>query len=371
MTKLKCISQNEQPIPIPDHDDQGLESQIVVYRSGSIQSLELNVDIEHAHIGDLEVQLIAPNGLQIALHNREGGDDSQLKANYTGEIFDELIGNDFSGTWKLIVKDHAYRDAGHLNSWDLVFPYDQPETIARNIIPPLETPEVEASEEVELTEEADAETPVVETVEEVPVLEEGETSVEVEPVIEMESKDVLNAIMAKIESIENYMVQMNETDEEVKEAIDEIAETQEEIIEEISTEEAIVVEPEENQETEEIIETVNLEAEVDAAIEEIMEAQEEVVEEIESQETETEIDTAIEEIMEAQEEVNEEDPTENVEADTTVQKPNLEEILAQLKTIESMIISSLSSNEVNIEEVAEAPVSLSVLFCTPAHSTNY
>jgi len=122
MTKLKCISQNEQPIPIPDHDDKGLESQIIVYRSGSIQDVQLSVDIDHAHVGDLEVQVIAPNGSQVSLHNRSGGDASNLKTTYSGEIFEDLIGTVEQRTsvinnmsrWKIFGRQNSI---GHWPSW--------------------------------------------------------------------------------------------------------------------------------------------------------------------------------------------------------------------------------------------------------------
>ena len=76
---------------------------------------EVAVVITHTFIGDLLVELVAPDGSPYRLHNFEGGSADNINKLYTVD----LSGETMNGTWKLRVQDRATYDAGTLNGWSL------------------------------------------------------------------------------------------------------------------------------------------------------------------------------------------------------------------------------------------------------------
>ncbi|MDT0342472.1 S8 family peptidase [Streptomyces litchfieldiae] len=94
------------------------ESEIDVTGAGVLDgAYQVEVDIVHTWIGDLTIELIAPNGTVRVLHDQSGGSTDNLNAVYT------LNGTGLSadGTWTLRVTDNANADEGHLNGWALQF----------------------------------------------------------------------------------------------------------------------------------------------------------------------------------------------------------------------------------------------------------
>ncbi|HSV38315.1 MAG TPA: M14 family metallopeptidase [Nocardioidaceae bacterium] len=73
------------------------------------------VDIKHTYIGDLKVDLIAPDGSVYVLHNRSGGSADNIIRSYTVNLSAETR----NGTWKLRVNDNANLDTGYLDTWSL------------------------------------------------------------------------------------------------------------------------------------------------------------------------------------------------------------------------------------------------------------
>lgn len=61
------------------------------------------MNIVHTYIGDLVVNLIAPDGIAYLLHNRRGGGTDNIDQTYTVDLSSEP-GN---GTWTLRVHDQA------------------------------------------------------------------------------------------------------------------------------------------------------------------------------------------------------------------------------------------------------------------------
>ncbi len=99
-------------------DRKTVESPISVARSGNAPStLTVNVDIKHTYIGDLKVDLIAPDGSSYNLHNRTGGSADNIIGSYTVNASSEVA----NGTWKLRVYDAARGDTGYIDSWSLQF----------------------------------------------------------------------------------------------------------------------------------------------------------------------------------------------------------------------------------------------------------
>ncbi|MEV1115748.1 S8 family serine peptidase [Actinosynnema sp. NPDC049800] len=75
----------------------------------------VQVDIVHTYIGDLVVDLVAPDGTVYNLHNRSGGGTDNINRTFTVNASSEAA----AGTWKLRVRDQAYLDTGYINSWTL------------------------------------------------------------------------------------------------------------------------------------------------------------------------------------------------------------------------------------------------------------
>ncbi|WP_246149943.1 proprotein convertase P-domain-containing protein [Arenimonas fontis] len=101
------------------NDLSTVESPITVSgRSGNApSSTSVAVDIRHTYIGDLRVDLVAPDGSVYNLHNRSGGSADNIIRTYTVNLSSEAL----NGTWRLRVSDNARRDTGYINSWSITF----------------------------------------------------------------------------------------------------------------------------------------------------------------------------------------------------------------------------------------------------------
>jgi subtilisin-like proprotein convertase family protein/subtilisin family serine protease len=111
-------SPNQQ---IPDKGTP-IESAIDISEDGVITDLRVRVDIQHTYIGDLRVELTAPDGASVVLHNNTGGSKDNLARTYAVQdtpALRALFGRSIRGTWRLRVRDTARFDIGRLRSWRL------------------------------------------------------------------------------------------------------------------------------------------------------------------------------------------------------------------------------------------------------------
>jgi len=87
-------------------------------RSGNAgSSVPVAVNIVHTYIGDLKVDLVAPDGSVYVLSNRAGGSADNIVKTYTVNLSSEAL----NGTWALRVNDNARGDTGYINSWSITF----------------------------------------------------------------------------------------------------------------------------------------------------------------------------------------------------------------------------------------------------------
>ncbi|MFD9416219.1 M4 family metallopeptidase [Streptomyces goshikiensis] len=99
-------------------DNATVESPIAVTRTGNAPStLKVDVNIVHTYVGDLKVDLVAPDGTVYNLRNRTGGSADNIVQSFTVNASSEVA----QGTWKLRVADLASLDTGYINSWKLTF----------------------------------------------------------------------------------------------------------------------------------------------------------------------------------------------------------------------------------------------------------
>ncbi|MDO0912036.1 S8 family peptidase [Streptomyces sp. DT2A-34] len=101
-------------------DNSTVESPVTVSGvSGNAPSaLAVEVHIVHTYIGDLQVQLIAPDGTAYTLKSYgTGGSSDNINTTYSVNASSEAA----NGTWKLRVSDNANVDTGRIDAWALQF----------------------------------------------------------------------------------------------------------------------------------------------------------------------------------------------------------------------------------------------------------
>ncbi|MGW6708364.1 S8 family peptidase [Streptomyces sp. NPDC054956] len=100
-------------------DNTTVESPITVsgVAGNAPATLKVGVNIAHTYIGDLKVDLVAPDGTVYTVHNRAGGSTDNINQTYTVNASSEVA----NGTWKLRVNDNAGGDTGKIDSWSLGF----------------------------------------------------------------------------------------------------------------------------------------------------------------------------------------------------------------------------------------------------------
>jgi len=100
-------------------DNATVDSPITVSgRSGNApSSTPVAVDIRHTYIGDLKVDLVAPDGSLYNIHNRTGSSTDNIIKTVNLNLSTEPL----NGIWKLRVNDNANLDTGYINSWSITF----------------------------------------------------------------------------------------------------------------------------------------------------------------------------------------------------------------------------------------------------------
>ncbi|MFE2251409.1 S8 family peptidase [Streptomyces lavendulae] len=100
-------------------DNTTVESPITVsgVTGNAPATLKVGVNIVHTYIGDLKVDLVAPDGSVYTVHNRAGGGTDNINQVFTVNASSEVA----NGTWKLRVNDNAGGDTGKIDSWNLTF----------------------------------------------------------------------------------------------------------------------------------------------------------------------------------------------------------------------------------------------------------
>jgi serine protease len=110
----------ENQTDFPINDNTTVESPITVSgRTGNASSaLAVSVTIFHTYRGDLQIDLVAPNGTTYRLKNTSGSDSADnVIATYTVNA-SAVAAN---GTWKLRVRDIYSGDTGRIDKWSLQF----------------------------------------------------------------------------------------------------------------------------------------------------------------------------------------------------------------------------------------------------------
>ena len=104
-------------VPIPDNNDQGIETQINVPRTGPFEEFVVQIGIPHTYRGDLYVELEDPEGnvnILKEVDNWDGQNNLYRSFRFPGR-------DESGGSWILRVSDRLYQDTGYLDYWSLSF----------------------------------------------------------------------------------------------------------------------------------------------------------------------------------------------------------------------------------------------------------
>ncbi|WP_433273144.1 S8 family peptidase [Actinosynnema sp. CS-041913] len=105
---------NANDVAIADNSD--VNSSIDLSCTGNASATtQVTVNILHTYIGDLVVDLVAPDGTVYNLHNRSGGSADNISKTFSVNASSETA----SGTWKLRVRDQAAIDTGRIDTWTI------------------------------------------------------------------------------------------------------------------------------------------------------------------------------------------------------------------------------------------------------------
>ena len=99
--------------------DVTVSDAITVSNSGTATSVSVTLGITHTYIGDLKVDLVAPDGTAMTLHNYSDGSADDIDKTYAPSFGSVPI----SGVWTLRINDNYNADSGVLNSWTLTINY--------------------------------------------------------------------------------------------------------------------------------------------------------------------------------------------------------------------------------------------------------
>ncbi|MDT0609356.1 M4 family metallopeptidase [Streptomyces lancefieldiae] len=106
-------------VNIPDYGSAVTSSLTVSGRTGNAPSnLQVGVDIVHSWRGDLQIDLVAPDGSTYRLKNSGYDPAEDVHETYTVNASSETA----NGTWKLRVQDKGAQDTGYIDAWRLTFP---------------------------------------------------------------------------------------------------------------------------------------------------------------------------------------------------------------------------------------------------------
>lgn len=115
-----CATQSSDADVVIPNAGEPVTSSIAVDCSGTASSASaVDVRIRHTYVGDLVVDLVAPDGTSYRLRDREGGSADDIDTSYTVDLASEQR----AGTWQLRVQDTAGRlfaaNTGSIDGWSL------------------------------------------------------------------------------------------------------------------------------------------------------------------------------------------------------------------------------------------------------------
>jgi serine protease AprX len=113
-------------LEIPDNDPVGIISSVSVASAGYLSGIEIEADIRHFSIGQLQVTLTSPSGTVVALNQPSDNINDHLIGTWPTTLhvdgpgtLKDFRGEPIQGAWRLHVSDNGFGAAGTLKSWGL------------------------------------------------------------------------------------------------------------------------------------------------------------------------------------------------------------------------------------------------------------
>ena len=117
-------------LSIPDGTDESLTKKFIIDSTLRVEHVELGVDISHTRLGDLEIELISPNGTVSTLMNRPtvnaeqafglSGVDSGVPTHLLWDFSSvQFWGEEAEGEWTVVIRDVRAEEKGTLKSLSL------------------------------------------------------------------------------------------------------------------------------------------------------------------------------------------------------------------------------------------------------------
>lgn len=125
-TPLRYVKDENPNRDIPDGPDGEIESTIDVGDNVPIRAFRVFLNITHADVSDLEVNIVHPDGTSIMLHSQgqdAGATSIRRWFEVTGNDLARIRGKSAQGRWILEVIDRVEARTGQLLSWEMeVYP---------------------------------------------------------------------------------------------------------------------------------------------------------------------------------------------------------------------------------------------------------
>ena len=100
-------------------DQSVMELMHMCDEGGELESLDLEMEIEHAHLGDLRISLMGPDGHEEIIHDREGKDGNYLMIKKNSFQLQSFKNKQVKGLWRVIVEDALKGDSGIIKNWSI------------------------------------------------------------------------------------------------------------------------------------------------------------------------------------------------------------------------------------------------------------
>ena len=130
---------------IPDDDERGVKSVIDIQENGALEAVRVSVDITHTWSGDLQLNLIGPNGQNVLLRDNHGRHTIDINETYDSAnhaALPNIVGEQIHGPWTLHAQDLERRDVGRINEWSIEIDYrSEGQTVEAEASPNLAIPD--------------------------------------------------------------------------------------------------------------------------------------------------------------------------------------------------------------------------------------
>ena len=103
-------------LSIPDLGGGSLSTKINIGQDIKIESVEIPINSDHTHAGDLTIKLTSPKGTTAILSEGQRTDSSTLNFTFSAKTF---WGETSKGDWTLTIEDLVASDKGNLDQWGL------------------------------------------------------------------------------------------------------------------------------------------------------------------------------------------------------------------------------------------------------------